>query len=391
MFTKHSIRNLTTTAKRFRSYGGRHTAVLIPGDGIGPEMALHLRNTFAMIKAPIDFETIDLKKDTWSPEMLNYAVTAIKRNGGCIKGNINTSIDESTGDIVAKNQKMRTELDVFANVIHAKSYKGTEKRHKDIDLYLIRENTEGEYAGLEHETVPGVVESLKIMTEAKCENIAEFAFKFAESHNRKKVTAVHKANIMKKGDGLFRQVAHDVSQKYPHIEFSDMIVDNTCMQLVSNPWQFDVMLMPNLYGNIVANVCCGLVGGAGLCAGQNYSTHNINFAPNSVGIFEMATRNTGESIMGKDVANPTAFLMAGVKLLEFYKCYHHANLIRPALAKTLDDDLIHTADLGGSYGTADFMDAFRDNLNDIMVSGVRTVDRNIEKLTQQKTDSIPSI
>lgn len=362
------FKNIVRQAIRNRSYGGRHTAVLIPGDGIGPEMSIHLRQTFDLIKAPIDFEVVDLKAANWSEQRLNDAATAIRRSGGCIKGNINTDVHnvDTVDNIVAKNQKMRSELDVFANVIHAKSYESTVQRgFNNIDIYLIRENTEGEYAGLEHETIPGVVESLKIMTQEKCENIAEFAFKFAESHNRKKVTAVHKANIMKKGDGLFRQVAHDVSKRYPHIEFNDMIVDNTCMQLVSNPWQFDVMLMPNLYGNIVGNVCCGLVGGAGLCAGQNYS-NGINVGDNNIGIFEMATRNTGESLVGQDLANPTSFLMAGVKLLEFYQCYTHANLIRPAIAKTLNEDLIKTHDLKGTASTSDYMNAFRKNLIDVM-------------------------
>ena len=182
---------------------------------------------------------------------------------------------------------------------------------------MVRQNTEGEYSGLAHELVPGVVESLKIMTKEECVRISRFAFEFARRQNRKKVTAVHKANIMKEGDGLFLRAATEVAADYPEIEFNDMIVDNTCMQLVSNPWQFDVMLLPNLYGNIVANVCCGLVGGAGLNAGQNYSTFDLTAGKGSIGLFEMATRNTGESIKGANVANPTAFLMAGVKLLEY--------------------------------------------------------------------------
>ena len=150
---------------------------------------------------------------------------------------------------------MRKELDIYANVVHAKSFEGIETRHKNIDIYLIRENTEGEYSGKEHETVPGVVESLKIMTEVKCERISRFAFEFAREKGRKKVTAIHKANIMKKGDGLFLRVSREVAKDYPDIEFSDMIVDNTCMQLVSNPNQFDVMLLPNLYGNIGLGFC----------------------------------------------------------------------------------------------------------------------------------------
>lgn len=167
-----------------------------------------------------------------------------------ILGNIHTHQNEPGK---ARNLRLRSELDLYANVIHAKSFDGIATRHKDVDIYLIRENTEGEYSGMEHENVSGVVESLKIITKAKSERIARFAFDFAIEKGRKKVTAVHKANIMKKGDGLFLKTCREVAADYPEIEFNDMIVDNTCMQLVSNPWQFDVMVLPNLYGNIVGN------------------------------------------------------------------------------------------------------------------------------------------
>jgi isocitrate dehydrogenase (NAD+) len=264
--------------------------------------------------------------------------------------------------IKARNNLMRQDLGIYANVVHAKSNNGlTNTRFNDIDIYIVRENSEGEYSGKEHESVPGVVESLKIMTRPKCEKIARFAFEWAVSHNRKKVTCVHKANIMKQGDGLFLKVATEVAKDYPEIAFEGMIVDNTCMQLVSNPWQFDVMLLPNLYGNIVANVCCGLTGGAGLTAGSNYSG-SINTAHGQVGLFEMALRNTGAGMAGKNLANPTSFLMAGVKLLEYNKMYAHANLIRPALYKTLNEDKVHTADLGGAASTTEFMMSFSDNL-----------------------------
>lgn len=359
MFSKNLSRNLSTSLKRSAVYGGRHTAVLIPGDGIGPEMSNHLKNTFQLIKAPVDFEEINLNKNTWTEESYQNTMMAIKRSGGCIKGNIMTDVENNFEK--PKNQRIRADLDLFANVIHAKSYESVETRHKDIDIYIIRENTEGEYAGLEHESVPGVVESLKIMSVDKVERIARFAFDFAVSHNRKKVTAVHKANIMKQGDGLFLRTCQRISKEYPDIEFNDMIVDNTCMQLVSNPWQFDVMVTPNLYGNIVSNVCCGLTGGAGMAAGQNYN-NEINYGKNNIGLFETATRNTGESIMNKDVANPTASLMAGVKLLEYFKCYYHANLIRPALEATISGDNIHTADIGGHNSTSEFMRVFHGNL-----------------------------
>lgn len=252
--------------------------------------------------------------------------------------------------------RIRTELDLYANVIHAKSFDGIPTRHKNVDIYLIRENTEGEYSGMEHESVPGVVESLKIITKTKCERIARFAFEFAISHDRKKVTAVHKANIMKQADGLFLRTCREISQEYPSIEFTDMIVDNTCMQLVSNPNQFDVMVLPNLYGSVVANVCCGIVGGPGIAAGSNYGDETA--------VFEMATRNTGKSIVGKNVANPVSFLMAGCKLLEYYELQEHADLIRDACVHALDHAKVHTPDLKGQAHTTDVIECINSHLRE---------------------------
>lgn len=262
------FRNFMKLATRQASYGGRHTSVLVPGDGIGQEMSEHLLETFNRIKAPIDFEIHNLTAENFSNEKFADLIKAIERSGSAIKGNIYTP---DAYHELPKNNRLRKDLGIFANVVHAKSQPGIQTRHQNVDIYLIRENTEGEYSGLEHEPVPGVVESLKIMTEAKIERIARFAFEFAIRNNRSKVTCIHKANIMKKGDGLFRRVCTEVAQDYPEIEFEDMIVDNTCMQLVSNPNQFDVMVLPNLYGNIATNLCCGLVGGPGLIAGSNYS------------------------------------------------------------------------------------------------------------------------
>jgi len=338
------VRQLSSSSSRKSVYGGRHTAVLIPGDGIGQEMADNLKNCFRIIQAPIDFEEINMIGKEYDENLISYAKTAIIRSGACIKGNVQTYENEPGK---ARNLRLRSELDLYANVIHAKSFDGIATRHKDVDIYLIRENTEGEYSGMEHENVSGVVESLKIITRAKSERIARFAFEFAIEKGRKKVTAVHKANIMKKGDGLFLKTCREVAADYPEIEFNDMIVDNTCMQLVSNPWQFDVMVLPNLYGNIVGNVCCGIVGGPGVTAGSNYGTNS--------GIFEMATRNTGLSIQGKNVANPCAFLMAGCKLLEYYKLPSHANVMRAAVEHALNTEKVHTPDLGGTATSADVM------------------------------------
>lgn len=350
---KQLARSLSTSVTRNARYGGRHTAVLIPGDGIGPEMTEHLRNCFRLIQAPIDFETIDLQGKTYDESEIQYALTAIKRSGACIKGNIHTNVKELGK---ARNMRIRTELDLYANVIHAKSFDGIPTRHKNVDIYLIRENTEGEYSGMEHESVPGVVESLKIISRTKCERIARFAFEFAISHDRKKVTAIHKANIMKQADGLFLRTCREISQDYPSIEFNDMIVDNTCMQLVSNPNQFDVMVLPNLYGSVVANVCCGIVGGPGIAAGSNYG--------DGTAVFEMGTRNTGVSIEGANVANPVAFLMAGCKLLEYYDLQEHADLIRGACDHALNVAKVHTPDLKGQAHTSDMIQCINNHLKE---------------------------
>lgn len=347
------VRQLSSSVPKNARYGGRHTAVLIPGDGIGQEMSEHLRNCFRIIQAPIDFEVIDMKGENYDEKEIQYAMTAIKRSGACLKGNVHTSLDEPGK---ARNLRIRTELDLYANVIHAKSFDGISTRHKDVDIYLIRENTEGEYSGMEHESVPGVVESLKIISREKCERIARFAFEFAVTHDRKKVTAIHKANIMKQADGLFLRTCREISQDYPSIEFSDMIVDNTCMQLVSNPWQFDVMVLPNLYGAVVSNICCGIVGGPGIAAGSNYGDQTA--------VFEMATRNTGVSIEGQNVANPIAFLMAGCKMLEYYKLQDHADLIRGACNYTLNEAKVHTPDLHGPAHTTDVIHCITNYLKD---------------------------
>ncbi|XP_063102652.1 isocitrate dehydrogenase [NAD] subunit gamma, mitochondrial isoform X4 [Cavia porcellus] len=284
-------------------YGGRHTVTMIPGDGIGPELMLHVKSVFS------------------------------------------------------------TSLDLYANVIHCKSLPGVVTRHKDVDILIVRENTEGEYSSLEHESVAGVVESLKIITKAKSLRIAEYAFKLAQESGRKKVTAVHKANIMKLGDGLFLQCCREVAARYPQITFENMIVDNTTMQLVSRPQQFDVMVMPNLYGNIVNNVCAGLVGGPGLVAGANYG--------HVYAVFETATRNTGKSIANKNIANPTATLLASCMMLDHLKLHSYATSIRKAVLASMDNESMHTPDIGGQGTTSQ---AIQDVIRHIRIVNGRAVE-----------------
>lgn len=217
---------------------------------------------------PVDFEEVHLDSMHENVENVDEAITAIKRNGAAIKGNIETR--EHSRYFRSRNVELRLKLDLFANIIHCKSQPGIPTRHKDIDIVIIRQNTEGEYSCLEHENVKGVVESLKIITREKSEQIARHAFEWAKLNNRKKVTCVHKANIMKVSDGLFLACCTEMAKEYPEIEYDNIIIDNCSMQLVSHPHKFDVLVLPNLYGNILTNIACGLVGGPGILSGKNY-------------------------------------------------------------------------------------------------------------------------
>lgn len=325
-------------------YGGRHTVTLIPGDGIGPELLSHVKEVFRFSCVPVDFEVVHVNSAMEAEDDINNAITAIRRNGVALKGNIETK-HTLPPSVKSRNNLLRTSLDLYANVMHCQSLPGVQTRHKNIDIMIIRENTEGEYSSLEHENVSGVVESLKIITRSNSLRIAEYAFQLAREKGRRRVTAVHKANIMKLGDGLFLQCCREVASGYPDITFDSMIVDNTTMQLVSKPQQFDVMVMPNLYGNIVSNVCAGLVGGPGLVPGANYGR--------DYAVFETATRNTGKSIAGKNIANPTAMLLASCMMLDHLKLYDYANLIRNAVLTTMNETRLHTADLGGLGTTSE--------------------------------------
>eukprot|EP00118_Oscarella_pearsei_P003761 m.15643 g.15643 ORF g.15643 m.15643 type:complete len:374 (+) comp26485_c0_seq1:259-1380(+) len=330
-------------------YGGRHTVTLIPGDGIGPELAACVKEVFRKANAPVDFEELIVSGDiSRDPAVLNQAVTSVQRNGVALKGVLSTPLGGSP-DFRSLNVHMRVELDLFANVVHCKTLQGIKTRHSDIDIVVIRENTEGEYSGLEHESAPGVVESLKIVTRHKSERIAKFAFDYATRHNRKKVTAIHKANIMKLADGMFLECCEKVSALYPKIEFNNMIIDNTCMQLVSNPSQFDVMVMPNLYGNIVGNLCAGLVGGAGVVSGKNIG--------HKYAVFEQGARHKASDIAGQNKANPTGMLLSAANMLDHLGLSQHASLIGSSVKSVLQKGKVKTVDLGGKATTGEYIQA----------------------------------
>ncbi|KAI2472420.1 isocitrate dehydrogenase subunit 1 [Annulohypoxylon bovei var. microspora] len=338
-------------------YGGKYTVTLIPGDGIGAEVAESVKTVFKADSVPIDWEQVDVSGvESGSPgsleDMFRESVASLKRNKLALKGILHTPISRSGHQ--SFNVAMRQELDIYASISLIKNIPGYNTRHKDVDLCIIRENTEGEYSGLEHQSVPGVVESLKIITRAKSERIAKFAFSFALANNRKKVTCIHKANIMKLADGLFRSTFQKTAAEYPTLETNDMIVDNASMQCVSRPQQFDVMVMPNLYGGILSNIGAALVGGPGIVPGCNMGR--------DVAVFEPGCRHVGLDIKGKDQANPTALLLSGSMLLRHLGLDEHANRISKAVYGVISEGKYRTRDMGGDSTTHEFTRAILDKM-----------------------------
>jgi isocitrate dehydrogenase (NAD+) len=326
----------------------KHKITLIPGDGIGPEVA---KPTLAIIKAAgveVEWETYlagaeALKKHhTTIPRPL---MDSFERNRVALKGPVTTPVGEGFASV---NVELRQTFDLYANLRPIKNLPGVRARYQGIDLIVVRENTEGLYSGIEHEVVPGVVESLKIMTEKACTRIAKLAFDFARRNGRKKIAAVHKANIMKLSDGLFLACARKVAQSHKSIGFNDVIVDNACLQLVIDPWQFDVLLMENLYGDIVSDLAAGLVGGLGVVPGANLGDRHA--------LFE-TVHGSAPDIKGKNIANPTAMIQAAVMMLRHLSEKAAANRIASALERVLMRGEVMTRDLGGGATTKQFAEA----------------------------------
>lgn len=346
---------------------------LIPGDGIGGEVAESVKTIFKADNVPIEWEQIEVsgveESALRTEEAFRESVASLKRNKLGLKGILHTPVSRSGHQ--SFNVAMRQELDIYASISLIKNIPGYETRHKDVDLCIIRENTEGEYSGLEHQSVPGVVESLKIITRAKSERIAKFAFAFALANGRKKVTCIHKANIMKLADGLFRSTFHQTAKEYPTLEVNDMIVDNASMQAVSRPQQFDVMVMPNLYGGILSNIGAALVGGPGIVPGCNMGRE--------VAVFEPGCRHVGLDIKGKDQANPTAMILSGSMLLRHLGLDDHANRISKAVYGVIADGYVSL-----------FLSAFYDFrfFTYIFYSKVRTRDMGGESTTHEFTKAI---
>ena len=325
-----------------------HSITLVPGDGIGPEVTDAVVRIIAASGVSIDWERHDagLLAFERSGESLPAAlVDSIRRNTVALKGPVTTPIGQGFTSV---NVGLRKTLDLYANLRPVSNLPGVDARFQGLDLVIVRENTEDLYAGLEHEVVPGVVESLKIITERASTRIAHFAFKHARRHGRRRVTAIHKANIMKMSDGLFLESIRRVAREYGEIVYDERIVDAACMHLVMNPSQFDVLVLPNLYGDIVSDLCAGLVGGLGVVGAANLGTE--------CAVFE-AVHGSAPDIAGRQIANPTALLLSAVMMLRHIDEGVAADRIMQALCGVLSARSVRTRDLGGTASTNAFAHA----------------------------------
>jgi isocitrate dehydrogenase (NAD+) len=331
-----------------------HTITLIPGDGIGPEVTEAVVRIIKAAGVSIDWEThhAGVRAFERTGETLPVdLIDSIRRNKVALKGPVTTPI---AGGFTSVNVGLRKLLDLYSNLRPVANLPGIEARFQGLDLVIVRENTEDLYAGLEHEVVPGVVESLKIITEKASTRIAQFAFAHARRHRRRKVTAIHKANIMKQSDGLFLECTRRVAREYPDISYDERIVDAACMQLVMKPEQFDVLLLPNLYGDIVSDLCAGLVGGLGVVGAANLG--------NDTAVFE-AVHGSAPDIAGKNLANPTALLLSAVMMLRHIDEGDAADRITRAVGAVLTAGTVRTRDLGGTSSTTEFADAINAQLS----------------------------
>ena len=322
-----------------------HTITLIPGDGIGPEVT---KPTLKIVKAAgvkVAWEThlagaeaLKRKGTTLPKELMD----SFERHKVALKGPVTTPVGEGFASV---NVELRQSFDLYANLRPIKNLPGVKARYRNVDLIVVRENTEGLYSGIEHEVVPGVMESLKIITEKASMRIAKFAFEFARAHHRKKVAAIHKANIMKLTDGLFLDCARKMAAGYTDIGFSDLIVDNACLQLVLDPVKLDVLLLENLYGDIVSDLAAGLVGGLGVVAGANLGDQHALFEP---------VHGSAPDIKGKNIVNPTAMILAVVMMLNHIGEEKVGKCIFTVLKTVLKKGGSLTPDLGGSATTTQF-------------------------------------
>lgn len=342
-----TARCMNTTARMMTPQiphaGVKKEVSMFPGHGIGPELCAAVRKVVAASKAPIVWDVVDDIVDRITPT----ATKSLLRTRVGVKGQFSTAIGRNS--LPSINVELRKTLDLYANIVATVSIPGIPCRHENVDIVMIRESTEGEYSGIEHEVVPGVTESLKIMTRGATMAIAEYAFEFAFMNNRKKVTAVHKANIMKLADGLFLESCRSVAKRYPSVQYEEIIVDNCMMQLVSRPQRFDVMVTPNFYGSLVSNGVAGLTHGAGTVPGANIGKHGA--------LFEQGPRHVASDIAGKDLVNPTGILYSTVMMLRYLQLPSFADRIESAVSDTLMERKFLTRDIGGTATTTQYLDA----------------------------------
>jgi isocitrate dehydrogenase (NAD+) len=322
-----------------------HTITLIPGDGIGPEVTEAVLRILDASGVQIEWDRHDAGVtafERYKTALPVELLDSVKRTKVALKGPVTTPIGEGFTSV---NVGLRKALDLYANLRPVWTMPGVPSRFTGIDLVIVRENTEDLYSGLEHEVVPGVVESLKIISEKASRRIAEFAFSHARANGRRKVTAIHKANIMKLGDGLFLRCVREVARQHADIAYDERIVDAACMQLVMKPEAFDVLVLPNLYGDIVSDLCAGLVGGLGVVPGANLG--------HEAAVFE-AVHGSAPDIAGKNLANPTALLLSALLMLDHIGETTAAESIRKALETVLAAGAVRTRDLGGTATTTEF-------------------------------------
>jgi isocitrate dehydrogenase (NAD+) len=330
-----------------------HTVTLIPGDGIGPEVTDAAVRVAEAAGARIVWERVEAGAEViskYGSAVPDPVLNSIRRNRVALKGPITTPIG---GGFQSANVTLRKALDLYACIRPVKSIPGLETRFDGVNLVVVRENTEGLYSGLEHRVAPGIVESLKVVTERASLRIAEYAFALAERQGRKKVTAVHKANIMKLTDGLFLECARRIAKKYPDITHDEIIIDNCAMQLVRDPGRFDVLLLDNLYGDIMSDLCAGLVGGLGVVPGSNIG--------DDCAVFE-AVHGSAPDIAGKRLANPAAVILSMSEMLRHLGEEKVAHSVTRAVHASLADPATRTRDLGGSANLDRFTDAVIEHL-----------------------------
>jgi isocitrate dehydrogenase (NAD+) len=328
----------------------KHTIVLIPGDGIGPEVTEATRQVLEA--AGLSVEWVELPAGTRAIEqgfenvLPQRTLAAIQAHKVALKGPVTTPVG---GGFTSVNVQLRKRLMLYAAVRPVRSLAGVKTRYENVDLVVIRENTEGLYSGIENEVTPGVVTSLKVATETACTRIARYAFRYATRQHRKRITVFHKANIMKMTDGLFLKCARRIyEEEYPNIEYNDLIIDAACMKMVQDPTQFDIVLCENLYGDVVSDLCAALVGGLGVVPGANIG--------DDVAVFE-AVHGSAPDIAGQGVANPLACIMSGVMMLNHIHEEAMAEKVRNAYNSLLAEGKSLTRDLGGTAGTREFTDA----------------------------------